>query len=134
MVGENWIGFQYESDAKQFHEELKVRLRKFELELHPEKTRLIEFGRHASEDRKKRNEGKPDTFTFLGFTHICGKTWKNGRFTIWRHTIKKRMQKKLKEIKDGLKERMHDSIQSTGQLLKAVVRRREVITHNPYRS
>lgn len=115
------VGFQYESDAKQFHEELKERLQKFGLELHPEKTRLIEFGRYASENRKKRNEGKPDTFTFLGFTHICGKTRKNGRFTIWRHTIKKKMQKKLKEIKNGLKERMHDSIQSTGQWLKAVV-------------
>ena len=115
------VGFQYESDAKQFHEELKERLQKFGLELHPEKTRLIEFGRYASENRKKRNEGKPDTFTFLGFTHICGKTKKNGRFTIWRQTIKKRMQKKLKEIKDELKKRMHDSIQATGQWLKAVV-------------
>ncbi len=115
------VGFQYESDAKQFHEELKERLRKFGLELHPEKTRLIEFGRYASENRKKRNEGKPETFTFLGFTHICGKTKKNGRFTIWRHTIKKRMQKKVKEIKDELKKRMHNSIQDTGQWLKAVV-------------
>lgn len=115
------VGFQYESDAKQFHEELKERLQKFGLELHPEKTRLIEFGRYASENRKKRNEGKPDTFTFLGFTHICGKTKKNGRFTIWRHTIKRRMQKKLKEVKDELKERRHDSIQATGQWLKAVV-------------
>ncbi len=115
------VGFQYESDGKQFHEELKERLQKFGLKLHPEKTRLIEFGRYASENRKKRNEGKPDTFTFLGFTHICGKTRENGRFTIWRHTIKKKMQKKLKEIKDELKKRMHDSIQTTGQWLKAVV-------------
>jgi group II intron reverse transcriptase/maturase len=115
------VGFQYESDAKQFHEELKERLQKFGLELHPEKTRLIEFGRYASENKKKRNEGKPETFTFLGYTHICGKTRKNGRFTIWRHTIKKRMQKKVKEIKDELKKRMHDSIQTTGQWLKAVV-------------
>lgn len=115
------VGFQYESDAKQFHEELKERLRKFGLELHPEKTRLIEFGRFASENRKKWNKGKPDTFTFLGFTHICGKTKKNGRFTIWRHTIKKRMQKKLKEVKEELKKRMHDSIQATGQWLRAVV-------------
>lgn len=115
------VGFQYELDAKQFHEELKERLQKFGLELHPEKTRLIEFGRYASENRKKRDEGKPDTFTFLGFTHICGKTKKNGRFTIWRHTIKKKMQKKIKEIKDELKKRMHDSIQATGQWLKTVV-------------
>ena len=115
------VGFQYESDAKQFHNELKERFLKFGLELHPEKTRLIEFGRYASENRKKRNEGKPDTFTFLGFTHICGKTKKNGTFTIWRHTIKKKMHRKLKEIKDELKKRMHDSIQDVGQWLKAVV-------------
>ena len=76
------VGFQYESDAKQFQEELKERLLKFGLELHPEKTRLIEFGRYAAENRKKRGEGKPETFTFLGFTHICGKTRKNGKFAI----------------------------------------------------
>lgn len=115
------VGFQYESDAKQFHKELKERLLKFGLELHPEKTRLIEFGRFAAENREKRQEGKPETFTFLGFTHICGRTRKNGKFTIWRHTIKKKMQKKLREIKDELKKRMHDSIREIGQWLKAVV-------------
>lgn len=115
------VGFQYESDAKQFHEELKERFLKFGLELHPEKTRLIEFGRFAAGNRKKRKEGKPDTFTFLGFTHICGKTRENGKFTIWRHTIKKKMHKKLKEIKDELKKRMHNSIRGVGQWLKAVV-------------
>ncbi len=115
------VGFQYESDAKQFHKELNERLLKFGLELHPEKTRLIEFGRFAAENRRKREEGKPETFTFLGFTHICGKTRENGKFTIWRHTIKKKMHKKLKEIKDELKKRMHNSIQDVGQWLKAVV-------------
>jgi RNA-directed DNA polymerase len=115
------VGFQYESDAKQFHNGLKERFLKFGLELHPEKTRLIEFGRFASDNRKKRNEGKPDTFTFLGFTHICGKTRENGKFTIWRHTIKKKMQKKLNEIRDELKIRMHDSIQDVGQWLKTVI-------------
>nr|WP_213157522.1 group II intron reverse transcriptase/maturase [Parachlamydia sp. AcF125] len=115
------VGFQYESDARQFHEELKERFLKFGLELHPEKTRLIEFGRFASENRKTRGEGKPDTFTFLGFTHICGRTRKDGKFTIWRHTIKKKMQKKLKEVKDELKKRMHDPIQEVGQWLKAVI-------------
>lgn len=115
------VGFQYESDAKQFQDELKERLLKFGLELHPEKTRLIEFGRFATENRKKRKEGKPETFTFLGFTHICGKTRKNGKFTIWRHTIKKKMQAKLREIKDELKTRMHLPIREVGQWLKAVV-------------
>lgn len=115
------VGFQYESDAKQFQNELKKRLLKFGLELHPEKTRLIEFGRFAAENRKKRDEGKPETFTFLGFTHICGKTKKTGKFTIWRHTIKKKMQTKLREIKDEIKKRMHRPIQEVGQWLKAVV-------------
>ncbi len=115
------VGFQYESDAKRFQKELKERLQRFGLELHPEKTRLIEFGRYASERRGRRNEGKPETFTFLGFTHICGKRIKDGKFTILRQTIKKRMRAKLKEVKDELKKRMHDPIQSVGQWLKAVV-------------
>jgi len=114
------VGFQYESDAKQFQKELKDRLLKFGLELHPDKTRLIEFGRFAEENRNKRGEGKPETFTFLGFTHICGKT-KKGRFAIFRRTIKKRMHAKVKEIKDELKRRMHDSIRDVGLWLKAVV-------------
>jgi len=114
------VGFQYESDAKQFQKELKDRLLKFGLELHPDKTRLIEFGRFAEENRNKRGEGKPETFTFLGFTHICGKT-KKGRFAIFRRTIKKRMHAKVKEIKDELKRRMHDSIRGVGLWLKAVV-------------
>ena len=115
------VGFQYESDAKSFQKELKERLLKFGLELHPEKTRLIEFGRFAAENRKKRKEGKPDTFTFLGFTHICGKTRKDGKFAIWRHTIKKRLHAKVKEIKEELTKRMHDPVQKVGQWLKAVV-------------
>lgn len=115
------VGFQYESDAKQFQTELKQRLLKFGLELHPEKTRLIEFGRFAAENRKKRGEGKPEAFTFLGFTHICGKTRNNNKFTVLRQTIKKRMRAKVKEIKDELRIRMHDSIREVGQWLKAVV-------------
>lgn len=115
------VGFQYESDAKLFQAELKERLQKFGLELHPEKTRLIEFGRFATENRERRREGKPDTFNFLGFTHICAKTRKNNKFTILRHTIKKKMRAKLDEIKIELKKRMHDSIQEVGQSLKAVV-------------
>jgi len=115
------IGFQYESDAKQFCEELKERLLRFGLELHPEKTRLIEYGRYAIERRSRRGEGKPDTFTFLGFTHICGKRRKDGKFAILRQTIKKRMRAKISEIKSELRRRMHDPIQEVGRWLKAVV-------------
>ncbi len=115
------VGFQYESDAKQFQEELKERLLKFELELHPEKTRLIEFGRYAAERREEREEGKPETFTFLGFTHICGKRRKDGKFAILRQTIKKKMRTKISEIKIELRKRMHDPIQEIGKWLKAVV-------------
>jgi RNA-directed DNA polymerase len=115
------VGFRYESDAKRFQEELKERLLKFGLELHPDKTRLIEFGRYAAENRRRRGEGKPETFTFLGFTHICGKTRKTGGFAILRHTIKKRLHAKVKEIKDELKKRMHHAVHEVGQWLKAVV-------------
>jgi group II intron reverse transcriptase/maturase len=115
------VGFQYESDAKQFQEELKERFLKFGLELHPEKTRLIEFGRYAAERRKRRGEEKPETFTFLGFTHICGRRKKDGKFEILRQTIKKRMRAKISEIKNELKKRMHDSIQDVGHWLTAVV-------------
>ena len=115
------VGFQYESDAIRFQTELRERLLKFGLELHPEKTRLIEFGRYAAERREKRNEGKPETFSFLGFTHICGKTRKEGKFMIMRQTIKKRIDAKVRELSDELKERMHDPIHEVGQWLKAVV-------------
>ena len=77
------------------------------LELHPEKTRLIEFGRFAAENRRKRGEGKPETFSFLGFTHICGTNYKTGKFTIHRKTIGKRLAAKLKDIRVQLRKRMH---------------------------
>jgi group II intron reverse transcriptase/maturase len=115
------VGFQYESDAKQFQQELVDRLQKFGLELHPEKTRLIEFGRYAAERRKTRKEGKPESFTFLGFTHVCGKRRKSGKFKILRLTIKKKMFAKLKEIKEDLRKRMHLPIREVGQWLKKVV-------------
>jgi hypothetical protein len=115
------VGFQYKSDAQLFQKELMERLQKFGLELHPEKTRLIEFGRFAAKDREKCKKGKPEVFTFLGFMHICGKTRKEGKFAIWRHTIKKRMHAKVREIKDELRKRMHDSTQEVGQWLKTVV-------------
>jgi len=115
------VGFQNETDAKQFLVELTERFRKFSLELHPDKTRLLEFGRFAARNREERGEGKPETFNFLGFTHICGKTRSNGYYTVLRQTIRKRMQAKLSEVKDELRRRMHDPIPEVGQWLRAVV-------------
>jgi RNA-directed DNA polymerase len=115
------LGFQVKSDAERFWAELAERFRKFHLELHPEKTRLLEFGPHAADDRTRRGEGKPETFNFLGFTHICGKKRSNGRFTVLRHTIRKRLQAKLSEVKAELRRRMHDPIPSVGTWLRSVV-------------
>src|SRR5215471_16489828 len=94
------LGFQYKSDAQWFREELVQRLRKFRLELHPDKTRLLEFGCYAAVNRQRRGHGKPETFAFLGFTHICGKT-RSGRFTVLRQTIRQRLQAKLGEVIRG---------------------------------
>ena len=99
------MGFQYRSDAEQFQAELKERLAKFGLEMHEGKTRLIEFGRFADKNRKERGEGKPETFDFLGFTHICSKR-KNGHFTIYRKTITKRLRDKIKAVRETLCERI----------------------------
>ena len=92
------VGFQHESDARRFLDEMRERLRKFALTLHPEKTRLIEFGRFAAERRERRGLGKPETFNFLGFTFICGKT-RAGKFQIKRKTRADRMRAKLKRSK-----------------------------------
>src|SRR3989441_201593 len=115
------VGFQTKADAVRFWAELIERMRKFSLELHPEKTRLLEFRPFATENWKKRGEGKPETFNFLGFTHICGKKRGNGRFTVLRQTIRKRLQAKLSEVKAELKRRMHDPIPEVGQWLRSVV-------------
>ena len=115
------LGFQYQEEADRFLEDFRERLGKFGLELHPEKTRRIEFGRWAERNRKKRGEGKPETFDFLGFTHISGKSRK-GNFTVKRKTIAKRMRAKLQEIKQQLAVRRHDSVPKTGEWLKSVVR------------
>jgi len=115
------LGFQYESDAVRLRSELTERFRKFRLELHPEKTQLLEFGPYAAEHRKKRGQGKPETFNFLGFTHICGRKRSNGRFTVLRQTIRKRLQAKLSEVKAELKRRMHDPIPVVGKWLGSVV-------------
>jgi len=115
------VGFQHKSDAERFRKELTDRLREFHLELHPEKTRLLEFGRFAAGDRAKRGQGKPETFDFLGFTHICGKTRNGERFTVLRQTMRKRMQAKLNEVKAELRRRMHDPIPELGKWLSSVV-------------
>jgi group II intron reverse transcriptase/maturase len=114
------LGFQYQKDADCFLEDLRERLKKFGLELHPDKTRRIEFGRFAEQSRKKRGEGKPETFDFLGFTHISGKD-RNGKFALKRKTIAKRMRAKLHEIKQELRRRMHDPVEQTGKWLRSVV-------------
>jgi RNA-directed DNA polymerase len=116
------VGFQSKLDAERFWAELIERFRKFRLELHPEKTRLLEFGPFAAANRQRRGQGKPETFNFLGFTHICGKKRSNGRFTVVRQTLRKRLQAKLSEVKAELKRRMHDPIPEVGKWLGSVVR------------
>jgi group II intron reverse transcriptase/maturase len=113
-------GFQHQADADRFLQNLRERLGKFGLELHPDKTRRIEFGRFAEQNRRRRGEDKPETFDFLGLTHISGKN-RLGRFTVRRKTIRKRMRAKLREIKQQLRERMHDPVRQTGQWLKSIV-------------
>ena len=115
------VGFQRRSDAERFLRDLRERIKKFGLELHPEKTRLLEFGRFAAENRKKRGEGKPETFDFLGFTHFCGKTRK-GWFALQRKPMASRMRRKLKEIRSDLRRRMHWPRNAQGKWLRAVVR------------
>jgi RNA-directed DNA polymerase len=114
------VGFQHRDEAERFLVELRARFGKFVLELHPEKTRLIEFGRFAAQNRKKRGEGKPESFNFLGFTHICGKTRK-GKFTVIRQTMRKKWQAKLKELYIELRSRMHDPVPEQGAYLRSVV-------------
>ena len=120
------VGFEHREDAERFQVELRERMGKFSLELHEEKTRMIEFGRHAADHRRKRGEGKPETFNFLGFTHICGKT-KGGRFTVVRKTMRKRMQAKLNEMKKEFRRRMHAGLREQGEWVSAVLR-----GHNRY--
>jgi group II intron reverse transcriptase/maturase len=114
------VGFEYEQDAQRFRDELRERFAKFGLELHPDKTRLIEFGRNAARNRAARGAGKPDTFNFLGFTHICAMS-KSGRFWLRRITISKRMRAKLREVNDQLKRRRHEPIPEQGRWLRSVV-------------
>jgi len=115
------MGFQHRAEAVRFLEQFKERLAKFGLELHPEKTRLIEFGRFAAHKQKQWGKGKPETFTFLGFTHYCGRRHKTDTFTVWRITAKRRMVAKLKAIKVELLRRKHDRISQVGAWLRKVV-------------
>ncbi len=114
-------GFQHRKEAEQLREDLRERLRKFGLQLHPEKTRLIEFGRFAAQDRHGRGQGKPETFNFLGFTHCCG-TDHRGKFTVIRKTMRQRMLKKLKEVSLELRRRMHQPVDEQGRYVQALVR------------
>jgi RNA-directed DNA polymerase len=114
------VGFEREDDARRFLDAMRARLEEFELTLHPAKTRLIEFGRHAAARRKQRGLGKPETFAFMGFTFICGKS-RQGRFQLQRKTRSDRMRTKLREIKEELRRRMHWPIPAQGRWLRQVV-------------
>lgn len=115
------VGFQKEEVARRFLSEIGERFKKFGLTLHPEKTRLLEFGRYAIDNRRRRGQGRPESFNFLGFTHICGKKHSNGMFVVIRKTIGKRLRAKLQEVKIELKRRMHEPVPKVGKWLKAVV-------------
>ena len=115
------MGFEEYQDACRFLHDLRERFAKFGLELHPGKTRLIEFGRFAAANRQKRGAGKPETFDFLGFTHICAKM-RDGRFWVRRITVSKRMRAKLAQVKDQLRQRMHQPVPEQGRWLGSVVR------------
>lgn len=114
-------GFEHEADGRRFWDAMRTRFEQFKLELHGEKTRLLEFGRHAAARRQRRGLGKPETFTFLGFTFICGKS-RRGAFQLQRKTRRDRMRAKLREIKVELRARMHHTIPEQGRWLQAVVR------------
>jgi group II intron reverse transcriptase/maturase len=114
------VGFEHETDARRFWDAMRARLQEFSLSLHPDKTRLIEFGRHAAARRAQRGLGKPETFNFLGFTFVCGKS-RRGRFLIKRKTRRDRMRAKLGEIKKEMRRRMHQPIPEQGKWLRQVV-------------
>ena len=115
------VGFEHEVDARRFWDAMRNRLQEFSLTLHPAKTRLIEFGRHVADRRAKAGLGKPETFTFLGFVFICGRSMRGNKFLIHRRTRRDRMRAKLKEIKEELRKRMHQPIPEQGRWLRQVV-------------
>ena len=115
------VGFQIRKDAEEFLIALRERLGQFGLTLHPDKTRLLEFGRYAAQNRQERGQGKPETFQFLGFVHSCGRS-RSGEFRVQRHTVGERLRAKLKAVKAELRRRRHDPIPEVGEYLAAVVR------------
>jgi RNA-directed DNA polymerase len=115
------VGFQHETDARRFWDDMRKRFEEFALSLHPEKTRLIEFGRFAAVERKRRGLGKPETFDFLGFTHICGRN-RRGKFILVRKTRRDRMRVRVRQVKEELRRRMHQPIPEQGKWLAQVVR------------
>lgn len=115
------FGFQYRTDGENFYRALSARMEKFGLSLNPSKTKLIEFGRFAKQNRAARKAGKPDTFDFLGFTHICSHRWSDGRFKLLRKTIPKKMTAKLHDIKQGLRKRINLSVYEQGQWLLRIL-------------
>ena len=115
------VGFEHAADARRFWEHMRARLEEFSLSLHPDKTRLIEFGRFAADRRARRGLGKPETFNVLGFTFICERT-SQGKFFIMRKTRRDRMRAKLKAVKEELRRRMHEPIPEQGAWLRQVVR------------
>src|SRR5947209_14574286 len=115
------IGFEHRQEAEQFLHALEQRFAKFGLKLHPDKTRLIEFGHFARERRRRRGQGKPETFNFLGFTQFCGQS-RQGRFRVERRTMAKRVRAKLAEVKAILKRRRHAPVPSQGAWLQSVLR------------
>ena len=115
------VGFQHHHEARRFLSELRERLAKFGLELHSDKTRLLEFGRNAASDRERRGERKPETFDFLGFTHYCGQT-RRGQFQVKRRTMLRCMLRKLAELKVELRRRLHSSVPEVGKWLGSVLK------------
>src|ERR1700712_1235835 len=114
------VGFEHQADAERFWKDMRTRVAEFALTLHGEKTRLIRFGRFAAQNRKERGEGRPETFNFLGFTHICGRSL-SGRFLLLRRTRRDRMRARLEATGEGLRRRMHETIEEQGDWLRQVV-------------
>jgi len=119
-AGDFVAGFQHRQEAERCLAELRERFAKFGLELHADKTRIVEFGRYAEQNRRNRGDGKPETFNFLGFTHSCGKTRK-GHFTVLRQTMRQRWQAKLRTLKEELQRRMHTPVREQGAYLRSVL-------------
>ena len=116
-----WLAFEHEADARRFWDAMRQRLEEFSLALHPDKTRLLEFGRYAAVNRQSRGLGRPETFAFLGFIFICGRS-RRGAFQLQRKTGGDRMRAKLRQIQEDLRRRRHEPIPAQGKWLGQVVR------------